>query len=259
MTLLKSLLLRALPEPLLFQVKRLHYPSVVRGFRSPHEAVLRALIDAGDRVLDIGANIGWYTYAFSSLVGPAGKVLSVEPVPPTFAHLSHCVRRLRLTNVELFNCAMSEHPGGAVMEVPRYPAGGENFYMARIVHDAPARALRTFTVPVRSVDGLLDGEGRRVAFVKCDVEGHELAVFRGARATIARWQPALLVEVSDDPDAAGSSAHVLARELAEVGYVPYRFDGRGLAQRQRGDHAVDYFFLTSPHVARLQRARLLVA
>ncbi|MGH7392429.1 MAG: FkbM family methyltransferase [Candidatus Rokuibacteriota bacterium] len=260
MTGLKSLLLRALPEPLLFHAKRLHYPGVVRGFRPPHAAILRALIGPGDRVMDVGANIGWYTRAFSELVGATGRVLSVEPVPPTFALLSHCVRRLGLANVELFNCALSDGPGSAVMEVPRYSGGGENFYMARIIGGTTAAtALRTFGVAVTSIDALLGDQRDRLAFVKCDVEGHELAVVRGAGVTLGRWKPGLLVEVGDDPDDPGSSAHALASELADLGYAAFWFDGHGLVRRQAGQRAVDYFFLTAEQVARVRRVDVRVA
>src|SRR5262249_6750877 len=160
--------------------------------------------------------------------------------------LSHCVRRLGLDNVELFNCAMSDGPGEALMEVPRYEEGGENFYMARIIENATAATpLRTFAVTVTSIDALLGDRHDRPAFVKCDVEGHELAVFRGAGVTLGRWKPGLLVEVSDDPDDPGSPAHALASELADLDYAAYWFDGHGLVRRQAGQCAVDYFFLTA--------------
>ena len=53
---------------------------------------------------------------------------SFEPVPATFALLSYCTRRLRLRNVVLHNCAASRADGSAVMTVPHYPAGGENYH-----------------------------------------------------------------------------------------------------------------------------------
>jgi FkbM family methyltransferase len=260
MTGLKSLMLRTLPDPLLARAKRLRYPGVIRKFRPAHADVLRAVMQPGDQVLDIGANIGWYTHTFSNLVGPEGRVFSVEPVPPTFELLTYCVRRLGLRNVELFNYAMSDQPGSATMEVPRYSEGGENFYAARIVGPAPSEAaLRTFTVPIASIDELLGPRLTRLTFVKCDVEGHELRVLRGARATLARSHPLLLVEIGGDPDDPTSAAHTVVAELGAGGYAAYRFDGRGLARRQVGQRAVDYFFLTEPWVARLRGANVPVA
>jgi FkbM family methyltransferase len=260
MTGLKSLMLRTLPDPLLARAKRLRYPGVIRRFRPPHAEVLAALMQPGDQVLDIGANIGWYTYTFSQLVGHTGRVFSVEPVPPTFELLTYCVRRLGLRNVELFNFAMSDAPGSATMEVPRYDRGGENFYAARIVGPSAAdAALRTFTVPITSIDDLLGSRLTRLAFVKCDVEGHELRVLRGARATLARSHPALLVEIGGDPDDPRSPAQAVMAELAAAGYTAHRFDGRGLSRRQPGQRAVDYFFLTDAWVARLRRAEIPVA
>jgi FkbM family methyltransferase len=252
---LKAAVLRTLPEPLLFQAKRLHYPRAVRMFRPPHAGILQALVEPADWVLDIGANVGWYTRVFSELVGPSGRVLSVEPVPTTFALLEHCVRRLGLDNVDLFNVALSDAPGTAIMEVPRYPDGGDNFYMARIVPaDRQSAALRTVAVSVTSVDVLLTGAGARVTLMKCDVEGHELPVMVGAAATLSRCHPALLIEVSYDPDQPGSPAHTLMARLADLGYVAYCFDGRGLARRRPGQRTVDYFFLADKHLTRVRRA-----
>jgi hypothetical protein len=215
MTGLKSLMLRTLPDPLLARAKRLRYPGVIRKFRPPHADVLREVMKPGDQVLDIGANIGWYTHFFSQ---------------------------------------------SATMEVPRYSEGGENFYAARIVGPSAADAdLRTFTVPITTIDELLGARLRRLAFVKCDVEGHELSVLRGARATLARCRPLLLVEIGGDPDDTQSSAHAVMAELASAGYIAYRFDGRGLTRRHAGQRAVDYFFLTDAWVARLRRANVPVA
>jgi hypothetical protein len=70
---------------------------------------------------------------------------------------------------------------------------------------------------------------------------------------LQRWKPALFVELSGDPDASGSRAHTLCAMLAELGYSQWWYDGRRLQQRRRNDRAINYFFLTSEHLARLQQ------
>lgn len=259
-SLLKSAALRLLPDALLLPLKKARYLAVVRSFRSPEAEVMAALVAPGDHVLDIGANAGWYTRVLSEAVGAGGHVYSIEPVPLTFGFLAFCIRRLRLTNVTLFNCAASRENGSAVMSVPSYPSGGENFYRASLIADreGPGTARR-FTVELRTVDSLVPVPSRPVAFIKCDVEGHEADVLEGAARTIERDRPSLCVEVSGDPDAPGSTAQGLFASLARLGYEGYRLDAGRLVARRRGDRAVNYFFLTAAHRERLAARGMLAS
>src|SRR6266568_4075008 len=142
----KAAVLRFLPDALLQPLKRVRYLNTVRTFWSPEADVMVALVDRGDYVLDIGAYVGWYTRVLSKAVGSDGLVHSFEPIPDTFRLLSFCVRRLRLRNVILFNCAASRVNGRAVMMVPHYPTGGENFHQASLLAEAEGSApLRQFS------------------------------------------------------------------------------------------------------------------
>ncbi len=249
---LKSAVLRFAPDAALLWLKRARYLGAVRSFWSPEAAVMVSLVGPGDHVLDIGAHAGWYTRVLSEAVGPGGRVYSLEPIPDTFALLSFCVRRLELGNVTLFNCAASREDGTAVMTVPEYPTGGENFYRASLL--APAEgSVRRRRVPVeiRAVDSLLPAPARPIAFVKCDVEGHEAEVLAGAARRIAHDRPALCIEVSGDPDAVGSGSHGLVASLARWDYAPYWLDAGRLIARRPGDHSVNYFVLNTSHLGRL--------
>jgi hypothetical protein len=80
-------------------------------------------------------------------------------------------------------------------------------------------------VPLRRLDDLVGPDAARIRFMKIDVEGHEGPVVRGALEILRRSQPALLIEVSGDPDAPASSAARLVQELAALGYRAYWWDG----------------------------------
>jgi FkbM family methyltransferase len=257
---LKSLLLRTVPDRLLFEAKKLHYVRVVRRFSPPCAPILRALVPPGSCALDLGANVGWYSRVLSELVGPPGRVYSVEPVPPTFALLTRCLRKLRLTNVETINAAVSDRRGVLLMEVPPWDDGGDNFYQAHVIEtETDGAGRRRFRVATLSVDEICATTPNPVRFIKCDVEGHEWPALRGAAAVIARWRPAMLVEVtSGDPDRAGTRAHDLVAWLGESGYRTYRFTEERLVARRSGDRSVDYFFLTDDHLAQLRAADVRV-
>jgi FkbM family methyltransferase len=248
----KAAVLRFMPDTLLLLLKRVRYVAAVRSFWSPEAEVMTALVRAGDHVLDIGAYVGWYTQVLSKAVGPEGRVYSFEPIPSTFALLSFCVRRLRMRNVVLFNYAASRESGRAVMTVPEYPTGGENFHQASLVAEAEtAASLRRVSVELRTVDSVLPASARPIAFIKCDVEGHEADVLEGAARTIQRDQPALCVEVTGDPDAVDSSSHRIVSSLSGSGYEAYWLEAGHLVLRRPGDRSVNYFFLTEAHRHRL--------
>ena len=256
---LKSFVLRALPDRLLFEIKKMHYLRHVRAFSVPETRVMRALVKPGDQVLDIGANVGWFSKVLSELVGPSGRVYSIEPVPLTFELLNFCVRKLELRNVETINCAMSDRTGSATMEVPVYSWGGENFYEAEIVEDGGGESqLRRFTVRVDTVDSLSERMPAAITFMKVDVEGHEVAVLRGGQRVLSQARPALLLEMGGNPEDERSVGRQLMMHLEDCGYLHYWFDGERLRRWRTGDPLMNHFFLTARHVERVTESGLSV-
>ncbi len=241
---LKKLLANILPPPSLFSLKKTYYARAVRSFWEADAEPIKYLVKPGDFVLDIGANVGWYTRILASLVGEKGRVYGVEPIPETFDLLSAITKKLRLLNVQLIRCGISETDSWALMEVPLYDHGGPNFYLARIAESLSATSsLPKYAVELRSIDSLFLDLAENIAFIKCDVEGHELAVVKGAVKFLGRSTPSWLIEVSGDPDAVRSPSAELFDRLIEQNYVPYWFDGQKLNKRSPGDKAINYFFL----------------
>jgi FkbM family methyltransferase len=151
--------------------------------------LLDRLVEPGDWVLDIGANVGHYTRRMSELVGPDGRVIALEPIPATFALLAANARFFPHDNVSLLNVAASDSTMSVGMHIPDFYQGLHNYYQAHV--SADAAGLQVLTV---NIDAL--GIPRRIKLVKMDVEGHELRVLRGMRATIERHRPAMIVETA---------------------------------------------------------------
>jgi FkbM family methyltransferase len=144
----------------------------------------------GDWAIDIGANIGVYTSRLAELVGPAGRVIAVEPVPETFSILANVVADRGLDQVTLLNAAVGETTQLVGMDIPR-AAGFDGYYLASV-----GPAAGGLNVLCLSLDAL--NLPQRVAFVKVDAEGHELPVLRGMAGLLRRDRPTLLVEVGSD-------------------------------------------------------------
>lgn len=144
-------------------------------------------VKSGDRVIDVGANIGQYTRKLSQLVGPTGRVFAFEPVPETFEILASNMASLPSQNVTLFNAAASDRAGIVGMAMPPDASGMPNIYQAAITADASSFAV--FGFPLDAIKPQV-----KVSLVKIDAEGHEHSVLLGMREIMERDHPLLIVE-----------------------------------------------------------------
>jgi FkbM family methyltransferase len=148
-----------------------------------------------DCVLDVGANIGQYREYLRLHVGYTGRIVSFEPVAELFAILERERRGDPLW--DLHRLALGEASGSAEIQVfaertlssflPRNEAAlremGYDKYLRETELD------RTEAVPVRRLDEIFETvvpADASAVFLKCDTQGTDLAVVRGARGCLAR-------------------------------------------------------------------------
>jgi FkbM family methyltransferase len=172
------------------ELKRHYYAWQIRSHRFRTEEreyqMLESFAGPGDWVIDVGANVGHYTAKLSGLVGPAGRVLALEPVPSTFELLTHNSRRFPHPNVTLLNVAATDVAAELNMQVPNVECGA---YLARVTHEDTGLAIVGMPLDCLRLH-------KRVSLVKIDAEGHELSVLRGMTELLQRDRPNLIVEVS---------------------------------------------------------------
>lgn len=233
---MKQLAFTYLPDRWLKAARSIHYSSSLKHYDIDAEPDLRAckeIVMQGDTVLDVGANIGVYARFCSEFVGASGRVISLEPVPETFSYLSHNVRALRLQNVQCVNCAASDYDNDCdSMSIPQYPQGGANLYEATL---SSGGNIRVKTAKLDTLFPLLSPQ-----FIKCDVEGHELACIRGAVGIIRRCQPKWMVEVTrrETFDLFGS-----------LGYTAFSYDGSTFVPYDSSRSATNYFFFPKSNIS----------
>ncbi len=180
-----------------------------------------AAVKPGTTALDIGANLGAYTILLAQWVGAAGRVHAFEPAPGARVGL--------LRHIDLNGVAdrVIVHPEAVTSQAgqARFSAAGmqgDN----RLVRERDANSI---DVPTTSLDTFCRDAGVSPDFIKVDVEGAELDLLRGARATIAAAGPALALYMEFHPHlwaAFGYSRDDLERELDDQGLRPERLDGR---------------------------------
>ncbi len=142
------------------------------------EAVLRAAVQPGMKVVDVGANQGLYTLLLAELVGEQGSVLAFEPDPELFDVLSRNCLANHVRNVGLHNCALGSASGSAVLSRSLLNAGDNRLSPRRHRDESKCNAVK-----VAALDEILAGQP--VDFVKMDVQGWEWEVLNGMQDTLA--------------------------------------------------------------------------
>jgi FkbM family methyltransferase len=157
-------------------------------------ALLKAIVRPGMTCWDIGANIGYYSCLLALAVGSAGRVIAFEPARETRARLAHNVALNNLGNVEVVPCAVGAAEGVARIH---YREAGL-FEGTASLHELQGQA-ESEEVPLASVDSLVERFGAP-DFLKIDVEGAQLDVWRGGRAFFSSRHPLVMAELRDSTD-----------------------------------------------------------
>jgi len=181
------------------------------------------LADPKRAAIDIGANKGvWTLY----LARHCHQVYAFEPNPKVYRWLS---RYVRLPNVTVSNVALSDSEGKAVLRVPKFSRGFSNQH-ASLSPDSVAANFGAIEVETRRLDALALED---VGFIKIDVEGHELAVLRGAQQTIEHSRPTLIVEMEERHTK--RRIEDLIAEVESYGYISLVLTHNGLKPAHRLD------------------------
>jgi FkbM family methyltransferase len=193
------------------------------GFLGAHSPALLnrlgGLVAPGDWVIDVGANVGLVTSRLCQLVGPAGAVWAVEPLPRNVERLEALAARNRLGQLTVLPVALSSQAGTARLRLPIRGGGAFGSFVATW------ETAGEVDVDTARLDDLV-AERRPpgpLRLVKIDAEGFEPQVIAGAAETLSTLRPLVLCEFNDVllQQAGTSSAELLGR-FAALGYAPAR-------------------------------------
>lgn len=236
--LLKSTIRTVCSQRLQSRLRLIYVARQVVNSHSFHESemnILKSLVHAGDHVADVGANVGAYTLELSRLVGSQGHVYAFEPITNNYDILQRVIRKAGLSNVHTFYAALGAEAGECEMVIPDSDAF-TGFYLAHRAE--PGDTGQRKKVEMLTFNDLWKSKVvSRLDFIKCDVEGGELAVVRGGAELIENQRPGWLMEVSRD-----TSSEVF-RFFHEFGYLAFVYDHK-LVQTQgyRDKEFSNYFF-----------------
>lgn len=147
------------------------------------------LIPKKARIFDIGANAGWYSILFAKL-NTDSKVFAYEPIPRTFNLLVENIKMNNVNNIHYFNYGISDKTQD--LEFFYFQEGSGNASSKNVSENETAEKI---ICHVKSLDNCIDDIADGVDFIKCDVEGAELLVFKGALKTIGKHKPIIFSEM----------------------------------------------------------------
>jgi FkbM family methyltransferase len=161
-------------------------------------------IEPGMTVVDVGANVGYYTILMSKKVGDSGKVFAFEPEPLNFKILEYHAKRYRCTNLVLEQKAVLSQSGSGRLYQSQSNPGDHRIYDLR-------DGRRSIPAEIVSLDDYFEDIENPIDFIKIDVQGAEMAVIDGMSdllshpsktknlQTLIEFCPLALQEFGSDP------------------------------------------------------------
>ncbi len=195
----------------------------VRGIYDPNlVVVINALLPTDGVFVDIGANMGYCSLLMSEKVGEDGKVFAIEPSERDFLRLVDNVSLNELSNVSVYRLAISDKSGNVKISIAPEERSSLNT-LGTAFSNKGIEELRTEDVISTTLDKFVKQEEiNKIDVIKMDIEGSEFKALKGARESIEKYRPALIVGVNKNSlNASGSSVEDIMSMLKALRYKVY--------------------------------------
>lgn len=164
-------------------------------------------------IIDVGAQSGLYSLYAKYL--PKCIFYAFEPYEETYALLLENLQLNSITNVKAYNYALGSKEESKLLHVPDH-------FGLNTFGDAPKRftSWKDVNVSIKRLDDIIPEE-TPVDYIKCDTEGWEYYVLKGAEKTIRKWKPELFIEINpENLQQAGIQRKDLEEYLQDLHYKP---------------------------------------
>lgn len=190
--------------------------------------VIRQHLKKGMNVLDLGANLGFYTILSASIVGNTGKVYAFEPFPHNANLISQSALLNQFNNVVVINKAVSDKVGETSLFLSPYYSSEHSLFDYHYTTGAKSTES-TLKVPITTVDDYFEKniDSKKIDFIKMDIEGSEGNAIKGMKKTLAENEHlALLTEFWPKAlDNAGTNPLEYLGQLVKLGFELHHVDG----------------------------------
>lgn len=179
--------------------------------RFKYHYMVREIIESNYSIVDIGANLGYFSKNFAKLT-PNGSLLSIEPVKPFYDVLSSFMKKYKHATV--VNYALGNEKGTITMVLPE----SNGMIRTGLPHIAESeeekKQHKTHEVEIVKGSELL-GDLKSIDYIKCDIEGYEVVVFNEIKTVVAAQKPIIQIEIGPENEKA------MFDYFDELNYVQY--------------------------------------
>jgi FkbM family methyltransferase len=140
--------------------------------------LIKSILKPGMTVVDIGANIGYYSLLASKCVGEKGNVFCFEPAPSNFSFLKKNIETNNAKNIVAVQKAVSNQEGTLELFMDEHLSGGHQIFNSGM-------KSKSVTVETISVDEFFENENINIDLLKIDIEGAEMFALQGMKKTLA--------------------------------------------------------------------------
>ncbi len=186
------------------------------------------LVRKGDHIVDLGANLGYYTKLFSKWAGPTGKVIAIEPVPLYMKIIRWGTRSCR--NVQLVPYALGKENKKIYMVTPSrfgYLRAGLSQVHDEKTGTKPEQHEFSFEAEMVKASELFAGF-ERIDYFKCDIEGYEIVVLPEIMPILLKFKPIIQLETW------GDQKEEVERLLAKNDFIKYQLNEKNLERVVEG-------------------------
>ena len=177
---------------------------------------VKKLIKKGDTVVDIGANLGYYSLLFAKWVGKEGKVYAVEPVPVYQKIFNEKAKKYHNITLLPYALGKEEREVELILVVS---SGYLRTGLSHVYHPEKDNdpAKNGFKVPAQmKIASTLFKNLAKINYIKIDIEGDEYTVLLDLKELILRHKPIIQVEMNDPQ---------IKVFLEQFGYTAHQFKG----------------------------------
>ncbi len=235
---------------------RLSAPFVMLNYHSidiKERSIILKIASVSPVIFDIGANVGWYSLNFNKMP-KVKKIYAFEPIPYVFDYLKKHIKINNASKVMPFNFAFSDTSGKKTFYWTKNETVGAS--MANIISDR--HKISKIKCKTTTIDKFMKSRRHGIDLIKCDVEGAELFVFRGAIKTFKKYKPVIFAELLRKWSAKFNyHPNDVIKILGDIGYECYCAKSNKLARiKQITDKTSAtnfYFFHSRKHSSLLKK------
>ena len=226
---IKTRLIGILGNKLTSYIQALRFVYLLKSNRAPEPeiGIVHHLLNKGNVAIDVGANGADWTFHLHHCVGDQGMVYAFEADPYYAMATDIATKLLRLRGVLVLPFGLSDKDEEALLRVfdtKDVRLAGRGY----VDKNAGKGDLGIETIQLKRLDSLVHEYPRiaQASLIRCDVEGFELFVFRGATSILAQSRPFVILEIGNYRKY-GYSAQDVYNFFAEWEYLPFAMVGQG--------------------------------